>query len=156
MYIEIGGISSRDLPLEKGPMNLQQQIDGMNDAVCGGNIRGNHVAIVHLHLAICLLQRQRRSTGHRVLDLVEAHASREQRSLDQMFRHQSLGQLLVCHQIGQLFRREFSECLVRGGEYCVRFDTCNRSKEAAIRILFPSSSSSLFPCLPNVNEFCVV
>lgn len=83
---------------------LQQQVDGMDDAVRGGNIRGHHIAVVHLHLAVGLLQRQGGATGHRVLDLVEAHASGEQRARHQVFGDKLLGHFFVRHQIRQFLR----------------------------------------------------
>lgn len=94
----------------------------MNNSVCRWNIRGNHVAIVHLHLSVCLLQREWRSTGHRILDLIEAHSCGEQRALDEVLRHQFLGHLLVRHQIRQLLRGELGESLIRRRKDRVRFD----------------------------------
>lgn len=107
----------------------------MDHSVGGGNIRRDHISVIHLHLAVGLLQRQRESAGHRVLDLVEPHAGREQRTLDQMFRHQLLGQVLVRHQVGQLLGRHFGERFVGGREHGVRFDACKKGTQINPRSL---------------------
>lgn len=74
----------------------------MNNSVRGRDVRGNHVAIVHLHLPIGLLQRQRGATGHRVLDLIESHAGGEQRPLHQVLRDELLGHILVRDEVRQV------------------------------------------------------
>lgn len=102
--------------------SLQEQIDGMNNSVCGGYIGSDDVTIVHLNLAICLLQRQWGATRHGVLDLIETHSGAEEGSVDQMFRNEFLGQILVRDQVRQLLGREFGERIIGRREYSVSFN----------------------------------
>lgn len=98
----------------------------MDNSVGGRNIRGDDISVVDLNLSIRLLQSQGRSTGHRVLDLVESHSSGEQRSLDQVLRDKLLGQILVRHEVCQFFGRELREGIVGGRKDSVGLDACKR------------------------------
>ena len=103
---------------------LQQLVDGVDDSVGGWDVGRDDVAVVDLHLAVGLLQGQRGPARHRVLDLVEAHASGEQGALHQVFRDELLSHLLVGHQVGQFLGGEFREGVVRGRKDGVGLDTC--------------------------------
>lgn len=95
----------------------------MNDTIGRWYIRGDHLGIVHLYLAGgSLLQHNRLAGEERILDLVEAHASRKECTGHNVFHGELFSGRLVRVQFLQRIRVQFTKALVNRCEDGVGLD----------------------------------
>lgn len=95
----------------------------MDHPIGGWYIRGDHLGIIHFDLAGgSLLQHNCFAREQRILNLIEAHAGREECTRHNMLHGELFGGLLVRIELLQRIGIKFAEALIHRCEYCVRLD----------------------------------